>query len=160
MQNCKSYTIINGDYVIFKGEISPLSNFYEKKFTDDDVQESRFFNDANTVYKILRSPKAISVKRLARQIRNYDDQTWINVRDKIMYEGLKLKFRDEELNNYLKKCYLNENKPKYFIENSGHHYWGCNIINVVSPINPRQMNGQNKLGNMLNALAKQMFGPR
>uniref|UniRef100_A0A0N5B2V5 DUF1768 domain-containing protein n=1 Tax=Strongyloides papillosus TaxID=174720 RepID=A0A0N5B2V5_STREA len=169
MQTCKSYTIVNGDYVIFKGKVSQLSNFFEKKFYDEDgtqfltmehffqYKKAIFFNDTATAHRILKAPTALAVKRLARQIRNYNDDEWNMVREEITYKGLIMKFQDPELRAYLKKCYLCGNKPKYFIENSGHPFWGANIRNISSNIIYNQIRGQNKLGVLMNRLARQLF---
>uniref|UniRef100_A0A0N5CBN0 DUF1768 domain-containing protein n=1 Tax=Strongyloides papillosus TaxID=174720 RepID=A0A0N5CBN0_STREA len=169
MEHLRSYVIVNSNYVIFKGDLTHLSNFYEKPFYDNNgrqfltlehyfqYQKAVFFNDEYNANKILNTPKAIMVKRIARNIRNYNDNQWKSMRDKVMYEGLELKFKDQELKDYLKKCYFNGDKRRRFIENSGHPYWGCNIKDLFANINSNQINGSNKLGILMDRLAERLF---
>uniref|UniRef100_A0A0K0FWC8 DUF1768 domain-containing protein n=1 Tax=Strongyloides venezuelensis TaxID=75913 RepID=A0A0K0FWC8_STRVS len=164
-----SYTVVNSDYVIFKDELSQLSNFYEKPFYDNDgrrfltlehyfqYQKAVFFNDGYKANKILNTPKALMVKRISKRIRNYDNNKWITVRDNNMYQGLTLKFKDQELKEFLKNCYFNRNKRCQFIENSGHNYWGCNVKNPFNYNNYNEITGLNKLGILMNRLAKRLF---
>uniref|UniRef100_A0A0K0F296 NADAR domain-containing protein n=1 Tax=Strongyloides venezuelensis TaxID=75913 RepID=A0A0K0F296_STRVS len=140
----KSYTIINGDYIIFKGEVSQLSNFFEKKFYDEEgtqfltmehyfhFKKAIFFNDAITAQRTFKAPTAIAAKCLAK---------------------------NPELRQYLKKCYLCGNKSKYFIDNSEHQFWGAKIRNVTNNVIYNQINDENKLGALRNRLARQLFYP-
>uniref|UniRef100_A0A0N5C9K7 DUF1768 domain-containing protein n=1 Tax=Strongyloides papillosus TaxID=174720 RepID=A0A0N5C9K7_STREA len=170
MQQLNSYTIVKGNYVIFKGELSPLSNFYKKPFFDDENevqyptmehyfqhQKALFFNNIYAAATILEINKAVDVKHAARLITNFNEKAWDEVKDEIMLRGLKKKFMDVELKEFLKKHYINGNSRRIFLENTGHNYWGCRINNIFNTINPNHLGGNNKLGKLLNKVCEEFF---
>uniref|UniRef100_A0A0K0FRC4 DUF1768 domain-containing protein n=1 Tax=Strongyloides venezuelensis TaxID=75913 RepID=A0A0K0FRC4_STRVS len=151
------------------GKFSPLSNFYENPFFDDHeiqyksmehffhYQKAILFNDVITGNKILKASSGLDVKKLSRKIQNYDDQKWISVRDDVMFHGLKLKFKDPLMKDYLKNCFINGQSRRRFLENSAHPYWGCKVNKNSFYIDEKNLRGQNVLGILLGKLSAELF---
>ena len=132
-----------------------LSNWYFSKFTVDDItyssmeqymmyQKAICFNDIEISEKILSTDDVSKIKRLGREISNYDENYWNGVRQIIVYEGLIAKFsQNKDLKNKLietKDCFLAECAVKDKI-------WG-NGLSMSDPnrFNKDLWNGKNLLG--------------
>lgn len=81
-----------------------LSNWYLSDFTVDGVdytsmeqymmyKKAEFFGDTEIGIKILNTNDVAEIKKLGRQVRNYNDSMWAGVRQIIVYLGLIEKFR-------------------------------------------------------------------
>lgn len=108
-----------------KDKYSYMSNFYKVNFTDENnikycCSEQYFMykkcetfdptND-NLLKLILAEKSATKIKKLGRQVSNYDETIWKNSRYDIMVEGLKLKFSQNE--DIKQKLLLTSNKSLF-----------------------------------------------
>ena len=132
-----------------------LSNWYFSKFTVDDItyssmeqymmyQKAICFNDIEISEKILSTDDVSKIKRLGREISNYDENYWNGVRQIIVYEGLIAKFsQNKDLKNKLietKDCFLAECAVKDKI-------WGIGLsMSDPNRFNKDLWNGKNLLG--------------
>lgn len=114
-----------------------------KKFGDEII--------ANEILNLGYNPKA--AKRLGRKVKKYDEKVWDEVREKVMYTGLKLKFtQNDELLNYLLKT-----NEKVLVEASPwDKIWGCGKGLNESYSNPTTWTGDNKLGFLLMKLRDEL----
>lgn len=132
-----------------------LSNWYLSKFIVDDItyssmeqymmyQKAICFNDIEISEKILSIDDVSKIKRLGREISNYDENYWNGVRQIIVYEGLIAKFsQNKDLKNKLietKDCFLAECAVKDKI-------WGIGLsMSDPNRFNKDLWNGKNLLG--------------
>ena len=132
-----------------------LSNWYPSQFTYAGIkfssmeqymmyQKAECFGDMQTADEILGTDDVAEIKRLGRQVREYDENVWNGIRQIIVYEGLKAKFsQNEELRNLLKKtgdAILAECAVKDRI-------WGIGLsMTDLSRFDKNKWKGQNLLG--------------
>lgn len=88
------------------GKYGYMSNLYKIRFADEDghafccldqymvYYKSKTFDPDNQelLNAILVETSATKIKELGRQVRNYDDVVWREIRRDIMLDGLRLKF--------------------------------------------------------------------
>ncbi len=100
------------------------------------------FNDLVMAKKILETDSPKTVKSLGRQISNFDEDTWVTHREKIILQGNYLKFsQNEELKQFMfgcpKKCIFVEASPYDRIYGVGYNSkaalhnrknWGLNLL--------------------------------
>lgn len=91
-----------------------LSNWYQSEFIVDHIKFSSMeqfmmykkaitFEDYVIAKEILQTKDVAKIKRLGRQVSNYDDHMWNGIRQIVVYEGLAAKFsQNEELKDQLK----------------------------------------------------------
>ncbi len=147
-----------------------FSNFFETHFTLTIKSGSYHFNcveqffmwykakkfkDQEIADKILMSnynPK--EVKRLGRQVKNYNDKEWDAVRASVMRTGLRLKFTQNEA---LKELLLSTG-DKILVEASPYdRIWGAGIRENDSRISdPEKWPGKNLLGQLLMELREEL----
>lgn len=84
-----------------------LSNWYPSAFFECGIrftsveqyfmyQKALRFNDEKIAKKILETSDVKEIKDLGRAIKGYDDKIWNGFRQKVMYDGLYLKFDQNE----------------------------------------------------------------
>ena len=84
-----------------------LSNWYLSDFVVDGVtfssmeqymmyQKARLFQGADAAEKILLTKDVAEIKRLGREVKNYNDVVWNGVRQIVVYRGLLEKFRQNK----------------------------------------------------------------
>lgn len=85
-----------------------LSNWHPSRFELDGVSYSSMeqymmhrkalcFDDREIAFRILNADDPAEMKRLGRQVSNYDESVWNGVRQIVVYEGLRAKFSQDEL---------------------------------------------------------------
>lgn len=91
-----------------------LSNWYLCKFTLDGLiftsteqymmyRKAICFGDEEVAEKILSTDDVAKIKKLGRQVSNYDEHVWNGVRQIAVYEGLMVKFsQNDDLKEKLK----------------------------------------------------------
>ena len=149
--------------VYFWGEFP--SNWHPCRFTvDRDGKELEFFNseqyfmyekavvfgDEETAEKILqegKNPKR--AKQLGRQVKNYDDKVWAQVRYQIMVYANMHKYLQ---NKDLRELLLNpEFDGKKWVEASPlDGIWGIKCDEATAKDDESNWNGENLLGKALN----------
>lgn len=91
-----------------------LSNWAISYFTVDGItfssaeqymmyQKAICFYDSETAHKILKTDDVAEIKKLGRQVSNYNDAIWSEIRQDVVYKGLLAKFeQNEDLKEQLK----------------------------------------------------------
>lgn len=85
-----------------------LSNWYPSEFTENGIQyrnveqymmayKARTFKDYQTEKKILVATDPAEIKKLGREVKGYQDIVWNGVRQIIVYNGLILKFTQNQI---------------------------------------------------------------
>lgn len=102
-----------------------------------------YFKDTKTAEKILKTKNPRKQKELGRQVSNYEDKIWSDIRQNIMTEILKHKFNSGKL-KYLKEKY----KEYKFVEASPYDkIWGVGLDeNNDKILDENNWLGQNLLG--------------
>lgn len=145
---------IENNTIYFYGSSEPFSNWYKCDFKIGNVtfncseqalmySKALYFKDTKTAEKILKTKNPRKQKELGRQVSNYEDKMWSDVRQNIMTEILKHKFNSEAL-KYLKEKY----KEYEFVEASPYDkIWGVGLDeNNEKILNENNWLGQNLLG--------------
>lgn len=55
-------------------------------------QKAVLFNDIETMNKILKIHAPFKIKNIGRKVRNFDQKTWDNAKNEIIYKGNLFKF--------------------------------------------------------------------
>ena len=132
-----------------------LSQWWPCKFKSDNIEynsaeqymmaeKAKLFNDMNAYQLILQKEHPGDIKKLGRQIKNFNEEIWNKNKINIVVKGNILKFsQNEELKNFLIGT-----GDKVLVEASPHdQIWGIGMYakdpNVTNPVKWR---GQNLLG--------------
>lgn len=137
------YYADNIDYVDdeygYYGHYGYMSNFFTCKFIFDNhtfnsskqffvyMKAKTFENDNIELHKkILEEENILNINKFSRQIQNYSNLIWHNIRYEIMIQGLKLKFGQ---NLELKLKLLSTGDKKLYYASESNKIWsiGCNI---------------------------------
>lgn len=150
------------DAIYFYGlndDYSYMSNFYKSSFSDRtntfNCSEQYFmyhkcltFEPTNNILlnEILNCTSASKVKELGRKIKNYDEHIWDTLRYNIMYNGLLLKFAQ---NDSIKQKLINTH-PKTLYEASKYDkIWGIGYYANDAIYTNKNKYGRNLLGHAL-----------
>lgn len=111
------------------------------------AQKAALFRDFGVFRKILNTHDQSTIKKLGKQVSNYDDAVWNRLRGPMMRRGLRAKFQQNpELMEKLLatgKMVLAECAPRDKI-------WGIGLaVDDARIQDPQQWNGQNLLGTVL-----------
>lgn len=108
------------------------------------VKKAELFNDFEVMNKIVNANSPAEVKKLGREVRNYNDSTWLENRYKIVKIGNFHKFSQ---NSDLKKVLLST-EEKVLVEASPvDSIWGIGMASDnKNSNNPEEWNGLNLLG--------------
>jgi len=138
-----------------------LSNWYPITFKDDDgggiqykstehymmYKKAILMGDDKIAPIILECSTPKAAKQLGRKVKYWDEQKWIENRERIMYEGCLAKFKsNEEL-----KVKLIATHPKILVEASPYDkIWGIGMTATHKHAkDPSKWNGLNLLGKAL-----------
>jgi hypothetical protein len=146
--------------IFFYGSQSFLSNFYRCTFKEDDktftsVEQYFVYHKAVTFdkknldiqNKILRETNPVSVKRLGRSIRNFNEGVWKTKRLDIMQNGLLLKFRQ---NPKLGQLLMETGNKSLFEASPFDKIWGIGLsADTASGLSLSKYPGSNLLGKTL-----------
>ncbi|MFK7999010.1 MAG: NADAR family protein [Polyangiales bacterium] len=132
-----------------------FSNWFAAPFTVEGIRyasaehymmagKARLFGDADALQRILGASSPGAAKRFGREVRGFDEETWVAERSRIVEEGVHAKFaQNGELRAFLvatKKRVLVEASPKDRI-------WGIGLsADDERAANPLLWNGLNLLG--------------
>lgn len=108
------------------------------------AQKAKVFGDEEVMNQILAETDQMTIKRLGRLVKNYDDSVWTERRFQIVVEGNLAKFsQNEDLRHFLLSTgdkILVEASPKDTI-------WGIGFDEFApEATNPALWNGENLLG--------------
>ena len=142
-----------------------LGNWYLSEFEVDGIKFSSMeqymmyqkaieFEDDLIAEQILKTQNVSEIKRLGRQVENYNDHVWNGIRQIVVYEGLRAKFSQ---NNELKKK-LKETKTSVLAECAvKDRIWGIGLSMKDSKrLDMAQWKGQNLLGYGLMEIRKRL----
>ena len=160
-----SGSIAYDNYVAFWG--SCFSNFFPTRFYLDGrywstsekyfmYQKAMTFYDTKIAEEILKLEEPREIKKLGREVKNFNESVWNNVREEIMYRGVKAKFEQDTIS---KQCLLMpEYKDKHFVEGSPiDKIWGVGIRYDNSKIdNKENWDGLNLLGKILDRVREEI----
>jgi N-glycosidase YbiA len=133
----------------FYGKDHPLSNFYEAPFrigsfifpTNEHFYQANKSDDFYERLDIIMADTPKEAKLMGRDVENHRNN-WGQKRLLYMWKGLKAKFQNPQLREYL----LNTGDAELVENNVFDPYWGCG----------RNGEGRNMLGKMLMALREQI----
>lgn len=147
---------ITDKYVFFWQ--GPFSNWYSASFKMDGVsfltteqafmwQKAMFFDDHEIAAKILSSDSPKAAKDLGRQVKNYNDAKWNEVRSQMMLHACNAKFAQNEEPRKL----LLETGERILVEASPYDkIWGIGMgENEDGVENEANWKGLNLLGKVL-----------
>lgn len=132
-----------------------LSNWYLSRFSLNGVlyssleqymmyQKALLFSDDYVSEKILSTTDVSAIKKLGREVKNYDDSIWNGMRQIIVYRGLLEKFSQ---NHNLKKQLLATNNDIFAECAVNDVIWGIGL-SMTDPnrLSINKWRGQNLLG--------------
>lgn len=142
-----------------------FSNWYPSNFIVDGIrfncgeqfmmyEKAMTFNDKEMAEKILATDNPREQKLLGREVKNYDDKVWSEVRFEKVKRGLMEKYKEEPFRSFLK-----ERKDKIIIEASpSDRIWGVGFApNDPNILNKEDQWGQNLLGKCIMEVAQELF---
>lgn len=133
-----------------------LSQWYESNFTTSDglqfatteqymmYNKAHVFNDVDIAKKILTTPKHHPNyhRKLGRSVKNFNEKTWYDMREEIVYNGNMMKF--EQNKELLHR--LMDTSERDIVEASPYdRVWGIGFNSVDAPSNVYKW-GRNLLG--------------
>ncbi len=118
--------------------------------------KAMIFLDREIAQQIMQTDDVRKIKELGRRVKNYDEYIWKYFRSKVVYEGSKAKFtQNEELKNTLfatKGTTLVEAAPNDTI-------WGIGLAeNDPRALNRETWLGKNLLGEILTQIRTELMG--
>lgn len=111
------------------------------------------FNDMEIASKIMNTAKPSEQKTLGREVKNFNQEQWDAVKEKIVYEGLHEKFtQDSDLADYL----LGTGDEEIVEANPEDNIWGIGLDEENALKTPESEWGQNLLGKLLTKLRDEL----
>lgn len=134
-----------------------FSQWFPSKFTDSEgttynnceqymmYQKALLFGDIETAKKVLRASTPAEMKKLGREVKDFDEKVWNERREEIVYDGNYLKFTQ---NPRLKLSILSKVGIKFVEASPYDRIWGIGYDTKNAPAN-YHMWGLNLLGKAL-----------
>ncbi len=150
------------DYIFFWGGY--LSNFHPcvikygyNVFSSSEqlfmYLKAEFFDDSESMNKIINSTTPKEAKKLGRKVKGFDEQKWIDVRFGRMMIAVREKFKQNE---DLRKQLLSNYANKLFVEASPYDMvWGIGVAKD-DPELLTKVWGRNLLGIVLNNVCDEL----
>ena len=112
------------------------------------------FGDKGTAQQIMEATSPRDQKALGRQVQNYDDKVWAEVRYEAVKKGLMEKYKLPKFN-----IFLEGKKDKIIVEASPYdRVWGIGFHEDDGEILEKKKKwGQNLLGKCIMDIAKELF---
>ena len=108
------------------------------------AQKVKLFEDFNILEKIIKAETPIEVKKLGREVKNYNDKLWVEKRYEIVKQGNFLKFSQNEL---LRDFLINTNDSIIIESSPVDNIWGIGMDENHKDLkNPKNWLGLNLLG--------------
>jgi len=110
-------------------------------------KKARLFKDIDVAEMIMEQTSPRKQKFLGRQVRGYDDATWMAECENIMVPGLVSKFTQD---SYSLQCLLDTGDTTIVEASSYDNIWGIGLAkNDPRAIDPTRWKGRNLLGIVL-----------
>lgn len=145
----------------------PLSQWAKQGFTVDGVhyktaehwmmaEKARIFGDQETREKIINSVHPRAAKALGREVKNFNEEKWVNVRYGVVYAGNEHKFTQSD--EY--KAVLLGTENRILVEASPEdRIWGIGLAeDHPDAQDPMKWKGLNVLGFVLTDLRNNLRG--
>jgi ribA/ribD-fused uncharacterized protein len=137
-----------------------MSNFYPSNFVDTDGNnfscseqylmyiKAKTFEPTNNILlnTILNETNPVKIKKYGRMVKNYDENTWNNIRYDVMKSGLRLKFTQ---NLDLKNLLIGTGTKTLYEASPYDKIWGIGFSPKNAPNVNKYLFGRNLLGNAL-----------
>lgn len=112
--------------------------------------KAMFFNDDVKAKEIIQAPDYRTAKKLGRKVSGFNQESWEQVREDMMYEALKAKFDSNE--DFRQALLSKDFMGKTFVEASPYdNIWGIGI-SVKDAFEGKEWKGNNLLGKLLTKL--------
>lgn len=151
------------DAIYFYGEKNLhgyMSNFYKSDFVDNDgnrfccseqylmYMKAKTFEPNNLVLlnKILAETSATKIKQYGREVKNYVNDVWNEIRYNVMVDGLRLKFSQ---NLQIKQLLMNTGDKMLYEASKYDKIWGIGFSPQEAPNINHVLFGRNLLGQSL-----------
>jgi ribA/ribD-fused uncharacterized protein len=145
---------------------SPFSQWYPSSFVVDGVtyacaeqfmmaSKARLFGDDETAQAILAATTPREHKALGRQVKNFDEATWLRERERIVYTGSRAKYtQSPEL-----RALLLATAGTRLVEASPYdRVWGIGLdASDPAATDPSRWRGLNLLGEVLTRLREELL---
>jgi len=141
------------------GEFGFMSNFYKCEFMENDIRfksSEQYFmyhkcltfdpDNQRLLDNILNSNSQTEIKKCGRQVKNYNNEVWNNIRYNIMRQGLLLKFTQ---NDNLKIKLLNTGNKMLYEASQYDKIWGIGFYWQQAMNTNPNLYGRNLLGQCL-----------
>lgn len=135
-----------------------FSNWWKSKFVVDGLEfncveqymmwsKAKVFKDEAAMRAILRSSSPADIKKLGRQVHNFDSKKWDSVKFEIVVTGCYNKFSQ---NDDLKKALIATGESVLVEASPYDRIWGIGLgPSDPRRLNPKNWSGQNLLGKAL-----------
>ena len=150
----------NNNTIGFFGELNPLSNFHPCKFEINGIQfhsseqfiqntKSMFFNDMETLAKILASKTALECKNLSCNIKGMEEQKWDDHAKSLCQKGIAEKF----CQNPRLMDALASTGNKVLVESANNRLWGTGVpLHKAGCLESTLWSGNGILGEILSEI--------
>lgn len=150
--------LITDQYVFFYSNKDCFSNFYPCKFYLNGIEfscseqfmmheKAVLFGDHKIGKQILVETRPARIKALGRQVGNFNEQIWLENRERIMYDAVVGKFSQ---NDDLRKIILDTGNKLLVEASPNDKIWGIGLAIDDSRIHdPKNWKGSNLLGKAL-----------
>uniref|UniRef100_A0A914M7B5 NADAR domain-containing protein n=1 Tax=Meloidogyne incognita TaxID=6306 RepID=A0A914M7B5_MELIC len=117
-------------------------------------QKARFFGDLEIAEEVLMLDNPITIRRIGKRIRGYNQIEWNSVRNKVMYTGLWAKFtQNTQLFNQLRAT----GDGLIAQASASELYWSNGVCPKSARLkDPSQWEGENYLGKLLMELRSEI----
>lgn len=150
---------MNKNVIYFWKNDHPFSNWFPSNFYDNEgiffanneqymmYHKAKLFNDQDSMSKIMATNKPYEIKKLGRQVKNFDLDIWSKNAKSIVTQGCIYKFSQ---NPDLKEKLI-DTGSQYIAEASPYNkIWGIGLSIEKALLTPKyQWNGTNWLGECL-----------
>ena len=150
-------------YKFFYSQKSPYSNWYKSDFTIDGITyncveqymmytKAILFNDVETASQILSETDQGTIKRLGRQVKNFDEHVWNKYKYSIVKTGVKAKFKQ---NKQILKNLLSHEGKQFTEASKFDRVWGIGFSEEDALQNVDKW-GENLLGKILTEVCNEL----
>lgn len=160
----------NPKYLFFWGHTGNnpkcyLSQWYPCRFVVDGVeyssaeqymmaQKAVLFGDDETLKKILAASSPMEIKALGREVKGFDEEAWNSHCNDIVRTGNLAKFSQ---NSEMKAFLLDKTGDMILVEASPYDkIWGIGMSECIAAHDPKNWQGENRLGYILTEVRKMM----
>ena len=144
----------------FKGTSEYDESQVEREFCNAEqwmmYNKALLFGDVVVADDIMQTTDPKRIKALGRKAKNFSEPVWVKHRQKIVYEGNKLKFTQNES---LLETLLGTGHKTFVEASPSDKIWGIGMTeNDPNAVHPNKWRGLNLLGQILTQLRDELSG--